>query len=353
MKRKMKILFLYTELAGYFISCLDNLSKRGMEIHLVHLPVNKEAPFNFFFDEKIFRYLRNQFDNKRLMELASTISPDAIYCSGWTDKGYLGVCKSFKNTIPVILGFDNKWTGSIKQRGAVLLAKQLIHRAFTHCWIPGKAQLEFAHRLRFAEDRILTGFYSCNYKFFHGLFLQFREQKKKKFPHRFIFTGRYYDFKGIRDLWEAFVAFKEENSNDWELWCLGTGNVTPEIHPDIKHFGFVQPIDMDKFISETGVFILPSHFEPWGVAVHEFASAGFPIICSNKVGAAETFLKNGRNGFIFQSGNIIELKNILKKISLMRDVKLMELGEKSAELARQITPDKWSDCLCSVLKQAD
>ena len=58
----MKILFLYTELAQYFISCLETLVHTGAEVHLVHWPVNKEAPFQFRFQQQIHNYQRNNYD---------------------------------------------------------------------------------------------------------------------------------------------------------------------------------------------------------------------------------------------------------------------------------------------------
>ncbi len=345
----MKILFLYTELAQYFLACVNALSKKTKaEIHIVKWQVNNEAPFQFSFSGNIKIYERKNFSEKSLIHLAENISPDIIYCSGWTDKEYLSVCKKFRNKIPVIVGFDNKWTGNLKQQLGAALNKITIQKYFSHCWIPGEPQMEFAKRLGFNNENILTGFYSCDYDFFHELYLKNAETKRKNFPHKFIFAARYYEFKGIKDLWQAFIELQKEIPNDWELWCLGTGDVEPIAHPKIKHFGFIQPKEMKKFISESGVFILPSKFEPWGVAVHEFAAAGFPLICSKEVNAAGTFLKENENGFLFDAGSISQLKDILQKIISSTDKKLFQMGEKSAELAKQITPEKWADTLLSI-----
>lgn len=345
----MKILFLYTELAGYFISCLRELSKKGVEIHIVHWPVNPEAPFVFSLPEGVKPYDRKKFNSRQLAELAKKISPDAIYCSGWIDKDYLKVCKDYRSRIPVIVGFDNKWKGTLKQKAGSLLSKILIHRYFSHCWIPGKPQLSYAHHLKFVDENILTGFYSCDYDFYQSLYEKHMESKRKKFPHRLIFVGRYYDFKGVTDLWSAFIELQKESPNDWELWCLGVGDIAPIVHPRIRHFGFIQPDKMEKFISESGVFVLPSRFEPWGVAVHEFASAGFPLICSDEVGAASDFLTDGQNGFLFRAGHISELKIALKKMLSLSDESLFKMGEKSAERAAQITPGTWSNTLISAV----
>lgn len=348
----MKALFLYTELAEYILSCINQLLKKGnYEIHIIRWPVNNEAPFNFSFGDQIKIYNRREYSPTGLQQLASEISPDIIYCSGWKDKGYLTVCKKFRGKIPVIVGFDNKWTGGFKQQLAAALSKITIHSYFSHCWIPGSPQVEFAHRLGFRPDKILTGFYSCDYDLFNDLFEENKEEKKKKFPHRFIFAGRYYAFKGVQHLWDAFSELDKEIHSDWELWCLGTGDLVPAVHHKIKHFGFIQPREIKKYIQETGVFVLPSTFEPWGVAVHEFAAAGFPLICSNEVGAASAFLREDENGFSFMAGSKAHLKEALRKIQNMSDNQLYQMGVRSSELASQITPEKWANTFVSILDQ--
>lgn len=348
----MKLLFLYTEVSDYFLSCINVLSQTSeADIHIVNWAVNKEAPFQFSISPKLKTYNRSDLDSKSLTELAKEIAPDLIYSSGWMDRDYLSVCQQFNGHIPVVVGFDNKWRGSIKQRLGIIFSNLTIHKYFSYCWIPGNPQYEFARRLGFKKENIFIGFYTCNFDLFHNLYLKYKESKKKKFPHRLLFVGRYVEAKGINDLWKVFIELQKENPNDWELWCLGTGTIAPIIHPKIKHFGFVQPKDIEKFTAEAGVFILPSTFEPWGVAVHEFASAGFPLLCSNEVGAADMFLKERENGFIFKAGDISGLKDAIKKIFSLTDEQLFSMGERSADLAKQITPYKWTDTLMSIMKE--
>ena len=176
-----------------------------------------------------------------------------------------------------------------------------------------------------------------------------KEEKKKAFPKRFIYVGRYYEFKGIKNLWKAFLEVQNEMPNEWELWCLGVGDVEPIVHPKIKHFGFVQPAELKTYIKNTGVFVLPSFFEPWGVVVHEYASAGFPIICTDKVGARTAFVENNYNGYIYESGDINALKAALIKMINSDNEKLFEMGNKSVEKAKQITPEIWVKQLVALL----
>lgn len=348
---KKRIIFLYTEIATYFLACLEKLALYpNVEITVVRWPVNKEAPFDFSFSQSITFYTRTDFNSdENLISFINKLNPSFIYCSGWIDKGYLKVCKKYKNKIPVVVGFDNQWMGTLKQRIAGFISPFKILNHFSHCWVPGILQEEYARKLGFKKEQILTGFYSCDFDFFHNEYLTNKLEKEKIFPKRFIYVGRYYEFKGIRNLWKAFDELQTEFPNDWELWCLGTGDIEPIVHPKIKHFGFVQPAELSTYLKNTGVFVLPSFFEPWGVVVHEFVSSGFPIICSDKVGSRTAFVENNYNGYIYESDDINALKTVLKKIVDSDTTALFKMAENSVEKAKQITPEIWAKQLISLI----
>lgn len=345
----MKVVFLYTEIADYFLAACKALLKKGVVVHIIRWPVNKEAPFKFIYPEGLHIYERSDYDYDQLECLIEKINPDIIVCSGWIDKGYMSVCKKFKHKITTVIALDNHWRGNIKQRIASMVSPFYLKRRFSKCWVPGQLQYQYALKLGFTPSQIETGFYSCDFELFHSEYLKNKEQKLKHFPKRFLYVGRYYEFKGIKDLWAAFIELQKEEPNDWELWCLGTGDVEPVKHDKIKHFGFIQPQELPEFIKKTGVFVLPSHFEPWGVVVHEFAAAGFPVICSDEVGARVAFVEQEKNGYIYKAGNKQELKQRMKDIMKSPDSKLLEFSHKSVEKAKENTPEIWADKLIKMI----
>lgn len=346
-----RLLFLYSELADYFLACIRKLiAEYDVEVMVIHWPVNKEAPFLFSFPEGLTFYEKSLFDRQKLQSKVKDFSPDFIYCSGWMDKDYLHVIKGYKEKIPVVMGLDTWWNKSLKQYLACFLSRFTLLNRFSHCWVPGNRQRLYANKLGFKEENIMTGYYSADVEYFKQIGENCSVQKSRKYPHRFIYTGRYYDFKGITDLWDAFVSWKQETNNDWELWCLGTGNIKAIEHPAIKHFGFVQPKDLGRYMQDTGVFIMPSRFEPWGVVLHEFCAAGFPVICSDKVGAAEAFIRQGENGYIYGAKNMDELKACLKKTAALPDERLIAMGEMSSALSLNITPTTWVKTLMKTIQ---
>jgi len=213
---KKRVLILYTELAGYIITCINKtiVLYPDVEFHVVRWPVNKEAPFQFNLNG-VSVYERSDYANEMLLELAKRISPDIIITSGWIDKGYVNVCKYYKGKIKTVLALDNHWLGGVKQKIAALLSPFLVKNKFSHVWVPGKPQRQFAKKLGYKSSEISEGFYSADVDLFSSYFEKAKESKISNFPKRFIYVGRYVKHKGIFDMWNAFIELQKEQPNDW------------------------------------------------------------------------------------------------------------------------------------------
>lgn len=345
----MKIIFLYTELAEYFLACVRQLVKDyRVEVHIVRWAPKAEAPFAFHFPEGIQVYERDKLDKEGLYALVESLQPAAIVISGWMDKEYVSVCKKYKGTTPLIGSMDNHWHGTAKQQLARLLSPLTIRRYFDYLWVPGQPQEVYAKKLGFSSSSIRKGFYSADISLFEWVY----QKKKSKPVKRFLYVGRYLRHKGIYELWDAFAELQQEMNSDWELWCLGTGAEweNRKEHPGIKHMGFVQPLEMEQYLLESSVFVLPSHFEPWGVVVHEMAAAGFPLLCSRAVGAASQFMEEGKNGFYFQPADKGSLKAAMRKMMESEGEELERMGAYSQQLSKTISLEKWSQTLMEVVK---
>jgi glycosyltransferase involved in cell wall biosynthesis len=353
MNRKKKIVFLYFELAGYFLACANRLLEMyDVEIHIVNYPVKAVAPFIFDENPNIKFYASEKFNRKQLFDLLHEIDPDLLYVCGWSNKDYVAVARSFRKKIPVVLTMDNPWRATLKQQIAALFGGFYLKSVFTHCWVPGEPNAVYARKLGFKGDQLMLGMYSADYNLFHNYYLQVKDKKQESFPHRFLFAGRYTPLKGVSELWQAFVELQSEMPNDWELWCIGKGELDDQfpVHGKIKNFGFIQPGEMKHYLENTGVFLLPAHYEHWGVVVHEFAAAGFPMICTTTTSAATAFLQNNYNGFVIEPYSVSEIKNALKKMILLSDADLNKMANNSVKLAGSITPTSWSESLMKLLK---
>ena len=352
----MKILFLYSEVAAYFLACAEALHlEYGCEVHIVRWPINPEAPFQFREYQGVTFYERDQLNDHDLIELYKTIQPELVYVSGWMDKGYLKAAKVIKQSnVPVVCGLDNHWRGDIRQKVATWISPFFLKNKFTHAFVPGIYQYEFARRLGFAPNQILTGMYSADLKLFDSVYHNSSLSKKESYPHNFLYVGRLIELKGIEELYQAFQKLTDEKKHDWTLTLVGSGNLTEKWteNPKVTIKDFVQPDELATLAVDAGCFILPSRNEPWGVVLHEFAGAGLPLVASNTVGSRSAFLKEGYNGYTHQAGNINSLKDALGKIVDTSDKKLLEMSQRSNELSRQITPTIWAATLLGIINKS-
>ena len=348
----MKALFLYTELSGYFLSCVQQLSQKEIDIQVIHWPINNDAPFLFSTDKSINLKQKNIFKSfEELEQDCLSFDPDIIYVSGWMDKQYLKLCSRFRDRNKlVILAFDNQWKGTAKQYLGIIWSKIFLRKKFSHVWIPGVYQYILARKLGFNESQIRFGLYSCDQKRFSDAYQSTLKQKHENYPRNFIFTGRLSKEKGILELYEIFSNLTDDERNGWKLIIIGTGPlkdlITSNKNIDVR--GFIQPQELQNIISEVGCHVFPSKIEPWGVAVHEFCSAGLPLLISNSSGASTAFLRIGINGYSINGKDLSDLKQNLLKITRMKTSDLLEFGKNSNKLSFQITPNIWAETFVNI-----
>lgn len=358
-----KVLFLYTELAPYVLACLERLvADHPVEVHLVRLPVNKEAPFQLRFAERITVHDRDRYDDAALLALVRSIAPDIAFASGWVDKGYLRACKALRRQgVPTVMCSDTAWRGDARQWAAVIAARIWLRSAFNRAWVTGEAQAAYARKLGFRKSEVRTGFYAADVDRFTGIGEQLAAAKAERSPHRFLCVARYIPTKGQQLLCDAFAALCDAgDAGDWDLWIAGTGELHEAVmaspagrHPRIRHLGFVQAERMGDVVRECGVFVLPSTYEPWGVVVQEMACAGLPLLLSSAVGARERFLRDLANGLTFQAGDAASLRTMLRLLVLSTDDELRAMGAHSRELGRAWTPKDWAATAMDLLNEHD
>ena len=339
--RTERVVFLYTELAGYFLACLDELGgNEAIEsLDVVHWPVNPQAPFNIEVKTTYSLHPKLEFSRAELRQWINDVSPTLLVVSGWTDSDYMSIAKHWVNRIPVVLALDNWWTGSLKQQIACAFSPWFIRRHFNAAWVPGRPQLEFAQRLGISTTRIKTGFYCADPKTFNPIH-ELRKNRPHQHSKSILFIGRYLEIKGIIELWQCFIELSDAFP-EWELHCIGTGPLWDDRseHPKITHHGFLQPQDIKAVAVKADLFVMPSHKEPWGVVLHEMTLCGMATLVSEAVGSSSMFVKHGKSGQVFQLGQLrMALYDCMSK-----DLETLEKeGSYSRELAVTLTPNNWN-----------
>lgn len=74
---------------------------------------------------------------------------------------------------------------------------------------------------------------------------------------------------------------------------------------------FAPPAECARLMGQSGVFVLPSRIDHWGVVIHEAACAGLPIIASRTSYASADLVTDGDNGCVFDAGDVDALARAL------------------------------------------
>ena len=343
MPQTKRIAVLFSRLSGYMLACLKTLkTQHDVELLVFHLKPASEAPFDLAqFDWITHRYLREEHDESAIERIVRDFGPQAIYMAGWKDSGYVKVARSLKKDgIPVISGLDGQWAGSPRQRLGALAAPFALHPSIDVLWVCGERQAQFAHRLGYSGAKCWHGVYCCDW----DKFARTGDATANEAENRsFLYVGRYVPVKGIDCLLEAYRLYRSRVERPWQLTCAGAGQLKHLLQEDgVVDAGFQQPEALPSLMHKATAFILPSRFEPWGVVLQEAATSGLPLICSDACGAAVHLLQDGYNGYLFESENVEHLADCMTRMALLEAVALQEMGQRSYELSKQFTPQRWA-----------
>ncbi len=336
------VLFLFRELAGYFISCVEELSATNtVDIEVVYWPVNAQAPLVLTGGNGVKWIPKEKWNRNEAIELDRNGEYRCVIVSGWSDADYNAFVKS-NGQSKKILAFDTQWKNSLK----LLLGSQWMKwkwKGYYHgAWVPGDRQAKLARAMGFASSEIATGFYVADLQ---GIDHSYRASISNDFKIGFV--SRLVKEKGFPKVLEGMRGVLNDNAN-WNVHVWGTGplmDVMPR-HDQICYHGFTQPNDLKKVWSDLDVFVLASEYEPWGVVVHEAAGAGLPIIATSAVGAADAFVDDGKNGWIIPVGDSASVCRLLLELYQMTIGEREKMRQISIEKSKMISKNQW----CNTVK---
>lgn len=355
MLNNLKILYLYSELGPYVIPVLKVLTNRySAEVHVVSWDKNLLKPSTSYSLAGVTFYNKSAMSKSKIVALCHSLSPDLVYVSGWMDKDYFPALKFARSKdIPVVTGFDDKWEGSLRQLIGRVYFFIFYRLLFSHAWVAGPYQYEYARKFGFTNDSIIFDLLTCDSK----LFLSSEQQimkRDKTAGKKFLYVGNFRKVKGFDVLVNAFERYRNELGGSWELICVGNGELE-WIAKDIEGLMIVPFQKQDVLVSmanEVGGFILPSIKDQWGVVVHEFCSLGLPILTSDGVGASATFFIEGYNGLSFKRGCAETLAQTMKTFDSLSEETKTEMAINSLCLSKRISAETSAANLVSVTKRA-
>lgn len=339
---QLKLLFLCDEIMSYFESVIHILAtKYQAQIIMVEQPERKRTSYIAGKKSEYTYLTKKQFFSSSIHHEQIF---DLVFVAGWFDLSYLDFAKKQKaKGSKVICGFDTFETNPLMLLIKSISVKFKINNCFTHFWVPGKPQADFANYINSKNLPVLQNLYTADTNLFKPNTYDFKDRK------RLLFVGRLEKIKGIDLLYNSFKELYK-NFQDWELIIIGSGSLSNIILPcpGVKCYPFMSSSELNELTNQCSVFVLPSRKEPWGIVLHEFAAKGFVLICSDKVGSSSVFLNQNENGFKFKHNNAKSISDILTMVMQKPLSELTLMGQKSYELSKRISPEISAETLMNI-----
>jgi len=130
-----------------------------------------------------------------------------------------------------------------------------------------------------------------------------------------------------------------------KLGIVGEGSSKNEIqneNKDLIESGklilYGKDMDIKKYLSAADIFVLPSLYEGFGIAILEAMAASLPIIASN-VGGIPDLVENNVNGYLVEPGNSTKLYECINKLAVSSDIR-NRMGRENIIKAELFTLEK-------------
>lgn len=355
MKKKIKIVFLYSTIGHYFTGMLKEIKRCNYDIDIDVVYWNRnDINSNKYEVEDLpgVNFIpRSSMTNHRLFNHLTKASPDILYISGWQDKGYVSTLKEYrrkKYQSITVCGIDDQWHGTLRQRVGKIYFSLFYRKLYDFMWVAGKPQYHYAQRFGYGPERIVSNLYSADTSSFN---------KKAGQEKRFVFVGRFVPVKGLDILFSAYESLPENIKKEWPLLLIGDGGLRNSVEEhkskyiDIKPY--MQMTELRFELSKGGVACIPSRKDQWGLPIHEMASLGYPLVLSSACGAATEFLISSYNGYLFRNGDENSLHRALYKITQLSNIELELFSKRSRFLANRITSELAANSFLSILDLKD
>jgi len=350
-----RVVFCWAEISGYMAACFGELARRpGVSPQVLAFASGRGGSSARFRDDLTSnlpcRLLEpNERDDAALIrrEVLSH-RPDVVVLCGWFHRPYRQLLNdpALADT-RFVMAMDTPWWGRPRQwAGRIALRRSL--RRVGHMVVTGERAWQYAIRLGIPESKISRGMYGVDHRGLTDCLRQ-RTAGIAPWPRRFLFAGRYAPAKGIdllvdgyRRYRDAFVADGDEAP--WPLVCCGTGPLADGLAnvPGIEDRGFVQPAEMRTELTAAGVFVLPSRYDPWPLALVEASAAGLPVIATEACGSAVELIRSEYNGYPIPTGSAEELAAAMLRAHKEHD-RLALYGERANRFAEAYSAQAWAD----------
>lgn len=166
-------------------------------------------------------------------------------------------------------------------------------------------------------------------------FIRLPDFKPKFNPGKyFLYLGRLSLEKGVLTLIRAFMMIKHTRAR---LLVVGQGPIFKKLEENaskdsrIRFKGYLSGNILKETIQNALAVVVPSEwYENAPMSILESFAYGKPVVGA-RIGGIPEMIDEGINGFLFESGNELDLKNKMEKILNISETEISEIGQEARQ----------------------
>lgn len=135
-----------------------------------------------------------------------------------------------------------------------------------------------------------------------------------------LYIGRLHKVKGVDTAVKALFILRRKHAQTTRLVVVGNGPELPHLRKLAEELNVEDSVefvghrtDVERYINQAEVVLVPSRYEPFGMTAAEAGAAGKPVVAS-AVGGLKEIIVDGVTGFLFERENV---EMLAKKIHIL------------------------------------
>ncbi len=275
--------------------------------------------------------LLNQPIAKHISKILAEGEFDAVWVHGWSWLCSLqAILAAEKLGIPILLRGETynlaPPSSSLKLKAKKIFLNWLFQKISGFLCI-GTLNQAFYQSYGVDDDRLFSMPYAVDNAFFqqqaHSEQREHLQRSLNLEPGRpiILYAAKLIAKKRPQDLLDAYRLLSVNGAEpEPYLLFVGDGDLRSHLEAEaqstgwnsIRFLGFRNQSELPNLYALSDVFVLPSDFEPWGLAINEAMNAGKAVIVSDRVGCAPDLVSDQKNGCIFPVGHTFALSEALR-----------------------------------------
>lgn len=150
------------------------------------------------------------------------------------------------------------------------------------------------------------------------------QDKTKNSKIEILYAGRLLKLKRVIDSLRAIQLLTRKGIKNFHFTIIGDGEekknlqayvFKSNLQEYVSFLPFMSPEEVRSYMDKADIYIFGSNFyEGWGAVVNEAMNSACALLVSHAVGSAAHLIKQGKNGFIYECGNV---KDLAEKLGIL------------------------------------